>query len=75
MLFERRKEIFDRVVDADVEHLEAGAFEHHANQVLADVVDIALDRADDHLADRFHARFGKQWAQDRHAALHRICSQ
>ncbi len=32
-------------------HLEAGALEHHRHEVLADVVDVALDGADHDLAD------------------------
>jgi hypothetical protein len=52
-----------------IDHFEASAFEHHADQVLADIVNVALDRAD-HVsaqaglvvaggqdrADQFHAR-------------------
>ena len=47
-------------------------FEHHPDQVLADVVDVALDRADDDLADRLGAGLGEERAQDRHAGLHRV---
>ena len=68
-----RLEIFlDAVVDADVEHLESGPLHHHADEVLADVVDVALDGADHHPADLGRAGGGQQRAQDRHAALHRI---
>ena len=49
-----------------------GAFHHHPDEVLADVVDIALDRADDQLALLRRAGGGKQRPQDRHARLHRI---
>ena len=51
-LLERREVLLDRVVDAEIDDLEAGALEHHRDQVLADVVNVALDRADDDLADR-----------------------
>jgi hypothetical protein len=51
---------------------EAGAFHHHRDQVLADVVDVALDGADHHLADGFDARFGEERPQDFHPAFHRI---
>ena len=37
---------------AEVDHLEAGALEHDVDEVLADVVDVALDRAHQELADR-----------------------
>ena len=59
-------------VDAEVEHLEAGALEHHRDEVLADVVDVALHGADHDLADRLHAGLGEQRPQDRHARLHRV---
>ena len=72
MLLERGEVLLDRVVDAEVDHLEAGALEHHRDQVLADVVDVALDRADHDLADRLDAGLGEERAQDRHPALHRI---
>ena len=52
--------------------LEAGALEHHPDEVLADVVDVALDRADDDLADRLGAGLGEERPQDRHAGLHRV---
>ena len=52
--------------------LEAGALEHHPDEVLADVVDVALDGADDDLADRLRAGLGEQRAEDRHAGLHRV---
>ncbi len=38
-------ELLDALVDADVVHLEARAFGHHADQVLADVVQVAAHRA------------------------------
>ena len=72
VLFERRQVFLDRVVDAEVDHFEAGAFHHHRDQVLADVVDVALDGADHHLADRLDAGLGEQRPQDLHAALHRV---
>ena len=72
MLLERREVFLDRVVDAQVDDLEARAFEHHGHQVLADVVDVALHRADDDLADRLDAGLGEQRAQDLHAALHGV---
>ena len=52
--------------------LEAGALHHHRHQVLADVVDVALDGADHDLADRLGAGLGQQRAQDLHAGLHRV---
>ena len=72
MLLEGGEVLVDVAVDADVEDLEAGALEHHRHEVLADVVDVALDRADDDLADRLGAGLGEQRAQDRHPGLHRV---
>ncbi len=48
-----------RVVDAKVDHFKARAFHHHGDKVLADVVDVAFDRADDHLPDAWRACFGQ----------------
>src|SRR5450631_3037632 len=66
---------FHRIVDAEIDDLESGALEHHRYQVLADVVNVALDGADDDLADRFHTGFRQQRPQDLHAALHRVRGQ
>jgi hypothetical protein len=72
----QRFQIFlDRVVDAEVDDVEAGAFHHHADEVLADVVDVALDGADHHLADASARRWRRAAAQDRHAGLHRVGRQ
>ena len=59
----------------EVDHFEPGAFEHHRGQVLADVVDVALHRADDDLADRLRTGLGEQRAQHGHAGLHRVGGQ
>jgi hypothetical protein len=72
VLLERREVVLDRVVDAEVDHLEAGALEHHRDEVLADVVDVALDGADHDLADALGAGLGEQRPQDLHARLHRV---
>ena len=72
MLVERGEELVGVGVDAEVEHLEAGALEHHRDEVLADVVDVALHGADHDLADRLDAGLREQRAQDRHAGLHRV---
>ena len=72
VLLERFQVCLDGIVDPDVDHLETGALHHHRDKVLADVVDVALDRADHHLADLGRAGLGQQRPQDRHAALHRV---
>ena len=56
---------------AEVDHLEAGALEHDVDEVLADVVDVALDRAHQELADGLDAGLGEQRAQPLHRAGHR----
>ena len=61
--------------DAEVVDLEAGALEHHPHEVLPDVVDVALDRADDHGADGLGAGFGQQGAEQGHAGLHGVGCQ
>ena len=72
VLLERVDELVGVGVDAEVDDLEAGALEHHPDEVLADVVDVALDRPDDDLADRLGAGLGEQRAKDLHAGLHRV---
>ena len=72
VLVEGVEELVGVGVDAEVDDLEAGALEHHPDEVLADVVDVALDRADDDLADRLGAGLGEQRAEDLHAGLHRV---
>ena len=57
-------------VDPQVDHFEAAALHHHGHQVLTDVVDISLDRADHHRPDWRGAGLGQQWPQERHPALH-----
>src|SRR5215470_14626860 len=44
-------ELLRRDLDAEVDDLESGALEHDVDQVLADVVHVALDRAHHDLAD------------------------
>ena len=56
VLVERGDELLGVGVDAEVDDLEAGALEHHRDEVLADVVDVALDGADDDLADAARRR-------------------
>ena len=72
MLVERGEVLVDGGVHAEIDHLEAGAFHHHRHEVLADVVDVALHRADDHRADRLRAGLGEERTQQRHAGLHRV---
>ncbi len=72
MELEGGDELFGVRVDPEVEDLEAGALEHHPDEVLADVVDIALDGPDDDLPDRLGAGLGEERPKDLHAGLHRV---
>ena len=58
MLLEGGHELLGVGVDAEIVNLEAGALEHHRHEVLADVVDVALDGADDDLANRLGPGLG-----------------
>ena len=72
MLRDRLEIIVDAVVDAEVDDLESRALHHHADKILADVVDVALDGADHHLAHFRRAGRRQKGAKDRHAGLHRV---
>ena len=63
---------FDRHVGAEIVHLEAVGLEHGPDQGLADVVQIALHRADHHLAFGLVAAAGRgeHRADHRHRRLH-----
>ena len=54
MLLRAFKESLGGHVDAEVDHMDAFAFEHHLDKVLSDIVQIPFDGADDGGADRFH---------------------
>ena len=68
---DRLDELLGRDVDAEVVDGEAGALEHDVDEVLADVVHVALDGAHDVGADLLRARLGEQRAEDVERALHR----
>src|SRR5438552_8566312 len=70
VLLHRFDELLRRRVHAQVVNLEAGALEHDHAQVLADVVDVALDGADHVAAHRLGAGLGNQGPQDHERALH-----
>jgi hypothetical protein len=75
VLVERREVGVDVAVDADVDDLEPCAFHHHRYEILADVVDVALDGSDDDLPGRLGAGLGEQRPEDLHAGLHRVRRQ
>src|SRR5205807_1668068 len=71
VLFDRGDELLGRRVDAEVEDLEARALEHDHAQVLADVVDVALYRADHVTPDWLGSGLRDERPQDNERALHR----
>ena len=75
MFLQGEQVFFHRVVDAEINHLKTGALHHHAHQILANIVDVALDRSDYHFSNRLYPSFCEQRPQDFHAALHGIGSQ
>jgi hypothetical protein len=72
VLLEGGEVALDRVVDTEVDHLEPGAFEHHRDEVLPDVVDVALDGADHDLAHPVGARLREERPEHLHPRLHGI---
>ena len=71
MLLDRVDERFGRDLDAEVDDLEAGALEHDVDEVLADVVDIALDRPHQERPDFLGAGVGEERTEDLECAAHR----
>ena len=57
MFFKGIHVVFNRIVDAEVDHFESCSFEHHSNQVFTNVMDIALDGTNHHFSDRRRAGF------------------
>ncbi len=58
------------LIDAQVDHFKAGPFEHHAHQVLADVVQVSGYGAQDDFAGRRDLTLRQVGLQDSHARLH-----
>ena len=75
MLFQGFQVFFNGVVDTQVNHLKARTFHHHSDKVFTDVMDVAFDRSDDHLANGLYAGFSQERTQNLHAALHCVGSE
>ena len=60
VLFHGLQIIFDWIVDAKVDDFKASTFHHHAHQVLANVVNVALHGADHHFAKARRSRCDQQ---------------
>ncbi len=71
VLLDRLDELLGSDVDAEVVDGEPGALEHDVDEVLADVVDVALDGAHDVGADLLRAGLGEERTEDVECALHR----
>ena len=52
--------------------MKPAPFQHHPDQVLADVVDVALDGQDEIGADRLGSGLGQDGAQQTETAFHRL---
>ncbi len=52
MLLQKAHELLRSHIHAQIRHFESLGFDHHAHEVLPDIVHVALHRADDSLADR-----------------------
>ena len=70
MLLHRVHELVLGGVHPQVVDHEPGAAQHHDAQVLADVVEVALDRAHDDSAYRFDSRGGENGLDVGHPGLH-----
>jgi len=65
-------ELPGRDVLPEVDHLEPRAGEHDADEVLADVVEVALDRADDDLPAGVYVGLAEVRFEDREPGVHRL---
>ncbi len=75
MLFDCSEILLDGIVDAEVDNFEPGTLHHHADQIFADVVNVALYSADNHLADAGRPGGDQQRLQNGHARLHGVRRQ
>ena len=67
---DRLDELFRGGVYAQVNHLEIGPFQHNIDQILADIVNITLDRPHDKGRDGLEATLDNQRLQNVHSSLH-----
>ena len=70
VLLDRLHELLRRDAGAEVDDLEAGALQEHADQVLADVVQVAFDRAQHDGAQTGALAFAEMRLEDVEGALH-----
>ena len=72
MLLDCRDELLRRHLHAEVDHREACALEHDVDEVLADVVHVALDRAHEEGADALYAALSEKGTQQVECTGHRL---
>ena len=70
MLLGSGDKFFGRDVGAEIDDAEVGAFPHHGHEILANIMQVALDRADDSGKGGFDAGFDEQGLEDRHTFFH-----
>ena len=68
--FDGGDEVFRRDVGAEIDDLESAALEHGGDDVLANVVQVAFDGADDDADRHLLAGGGEQRLEQFHGALH-----
>ena len=73
VVFDGLYHLFRVAVHAEVDNAKARALDHHLDEVFADIVQVALDRADDRRADGLHARFRQSGFQNGERRVHRSC--
>ncbi len=71
MLSDGLNELLRRYIDAQVHNPEAGAFHHHGHQVLADVMQVALNGADEEYLGSLRLALGQQGLEYAQASVHR----
>src|SRR5450759_4030374 len=71
VLLGRLDELLGRDVRAQVDHLDVGALPHHPDEVLADVVEVALDRPEDRGMLGTDAGLDEDGLEDGGGLLHR----
>ncbi len=72
ILLHRLDELLRRDLHAEVDHVEAGTFEHDVDEVLADVVDVAFHGSHHEGADGLDAGLGEEGAEPLEGSCHRF---
>ncbi len=70
MFLNRFKIIFDRVIDTQIKYLKSGTLEHHPNQILTNIMNIALHRTDNDFPNGLGTGLSQQRSKNSHTAFH-----